>query len=268
MTKFPRKFLFQLWNPATNTLSNKFVQQFHSRLFSTRFAQQSLPRIHGLSFGYDNSTDTYKIVLFESNKLEIFSLFSNVLKIIKLPHMSPLQKWDYDSRCRRRFLSDAVYLNDTINLLVRENAKQIVIISLNLNIDTYTKFLPPQDFVEVIPNLPTIHVLEDSLYFSHHTQKTHFIIWKMKEFGIDKSWTQFLKISYEDLDIHNKYGCSLAPLCLYENCSIALVQGETDGRLQVIVYNWFENRIEKTRMVGRMNWMFNQNYVESLVPTS
>lgn len=88
----------------------------------------------------------------------------------------------------------------------------------------------------------------------------------MKEFEIEKSWTQFLKITYQDLDIHDKYKYFLAPMCLFEN-GIALVQGEKDGILHVIVYNSYENIIKKTRLEKRTNWMFNQNYVESLVPT-
>ncbi|CAL5191945.1 unnamed protein product [Lathyrus oleraceus] len=271
LTLYPQKTQktwFQLWNPATNTLSNKFGEHSHGRNFIM---------VSGFSFGYDNSTDTYKIVYLHSWKLEIFSFHGR--KIIQLPHMVPFRYWDCVPY-KRKFLSEGVYLNGTINFLVQEIlnasidfffreiiAEQIVIISLNLATDAYSKFLPPQDFVEVSLHLPTIHVLGDSLYFSHHSQKTHFIMWKMMEFGIENSWTQFLKISYQDLDIHIEYKYFLAPLCLCES-GIALVQGAKDVELQVIVYNWSENKIEKTRMHKQTKWMFNQNYVESLVPTS
>ncbi|XP_058768910.1 F-box/kelch-repeat protein At3g23880-like [Vicia villosa] len=272
---YPENTWFQLWNPATNTLSKIYTMPNFDYF-----------RFSGFSFGYDNSADTYKFVYFRPNKLEIFSFGSNVWKIIQLPHTVPLNHLNRVPY-KRKFLSEAMYLNDTIYLLAREIAKQIVIISLKLGNDTYSKLLPPQDFVEVSLHLPTIHVMEESLYFSHHTQEIDFIIWKMTEFGTEKCWIQFLKISYEDLnihpeyknslspwclygsdfDIHMKYKYFLAPLCLYES-GIILVQAANGHGLQVIVYNWIENRIEKTRMDSSVLWMVNQNYVESLVPTS
>ncbi|XP_050916218.1 uncharacterized protein LOC127131338 [Lathyrus oleraceus] len=270
--KYPQNTWFQLWNPATNTLSNKYTMPNFDYF-----------RLSGFSFGYDSSTDTYKFVYFRPNELKIFSFGSNVWKTIQIPDMDPLNNMNRvpHKRC------EGVHLNGTVNLLARDIAKQIVIISLNLGNDTYSKLLRPQDFVEVSLHSPTIHVLEDSLYFSHHTQQTHFIMWKMTEFGIENSWTQFLKISYQDLDIHveykyflaplclyerdlyhhTKYKCFLSPLCLYKN-GIALVHAANGHGLHVIVYNWTENRIEKTRMDSSLLWMVNQNYVGSLVPTS
>lgn len=247
---------FQLWNPATNLLSNKFGHHICNHSF-----------IYGFSFGYDNSTDTYTTLNFRHHQLEIFSSRSNVVgKIIQLPGMSPLFCWHLDPvPYKYKFFIYDVYLNGTVNLLARDNAKQILIISFNLATHTYTKLLPPQDFVAVSLHLPTIHVFQDSLYFSHHTQKTHFIIWKMMEFGIQNSWTQFLRIRYTDLDIHRTHRHFLVPLCLYDS-GIVLVQGAKDARLQVIVYNSSENRIEKTRMHKQIKWIFNQNYVESMVP--
>ncbi|KAI5427463.1 hypothetical protein KIW84_032754 [Lathyrus oleraceus] len=111
---------------------------------------------------------------------------------------------------KRRLFNEDLYLNDTINFLARDIVEHIVIISMNLGTEAYRELLPPQDFVEVPLHLPTIYVLGDCLCFCHHTQKTHFIIWKMKEFGIEKSWTQLLKISYQDLDIRIKYKYFLA----------------------------------------------------------
>lgn len=249
---------FLLWNPATNLLSNKFGHHISNNSFN-----------YGFSFGYDSSTDTYTALIFRRHRLEIFSSRSNVGKIIQLPGISPLFCWWHLDPVpyKYKFFIYDVYLNGTINLLARDNAKQILIISLNLATHTYTELLPPQDFVAVSFHLPTIHVFQDSLYFSYHSQKTHFIIWKMTEFGIQNSWTQFLRIRYTDLDIHRKHRHFLVPLCLYDS-GIVLVQGARDVRLQLIVYNSTENRIEKTRMHKQIKWIFNQNYVESMVPTT
>ncbi|KAI5413670.1 hypothetical protein KIW84_058007 [Lathyrus oleraceus] len=78
---------------------------------------------------------------------------------------------------------------------------QFVIISLNLSTETYRRLLPPCGLVDVPSILPTISVLRDRLCFSYHIKTTHFSIWMMTEFGVQESWTQFLNISYKDLQI-------------------------------------------------------------------
>ncbi|XP_058742202.1 F-box/kelch-repeat protein At3g23880-like [Vicia villosa] len=249
--------LFQLWNPATNAFSVSFGQHSNSHTHICDYL-----RFSRFSFGYDNSTDTYKILYMGPNKFEIFSYGSNVWKLIQLFHVVPLDHWKIAPGKRCIFNHD-MYLNDTINFLARDIAQHIVIISVNLGTDTYHELLPPQEFVEVPLHLPTISVLEDSLCFCHHTQKTHFIIWKMKELGIEKSWTLFLKISYQDLDIGIKYRYFMAPLCAYEN-GIALILANRRRGLEVIIYNWSDDRIEKTRL-SNVEWMFPYDYVESLV---
>ncbi|CAL5193271.1 unnamed protein product [Lathyrus oleraceus] len=248
---------FQLWNPAAHTFSVYFGH--HSNPHQNAYDYRRSSRF---SFGYDNSTDTYKILSLSPNKVEIFSVGGNAWKIIQLLHVVPLDHWQRAPRKRRLFNED-LYLNDTINFLARDIAEHIVIISMNLGTEAYRELLPPQDFVEVPLHLPTIYVLGDCLCFCHHTQKTHFIIWKMKEFGIEKSWTQLLKISYQDLDIRIKYKYFLAPVCLYED-GIALVLASRRRGLEVILYNWSDNTIEKTRL-SNFEWMYPHNYVESLV---
>ncbi|KAL5059114.1 hypothetical protein RYX36_030718 [Vicia faba] len=249
--------LFQLWNPATKAFSIYFGRHSNSHTNIYDYLRFSM-----FSFGYDNSTDTYKILYMGPNKVEIFSYGGNVWKLIQLFHVVPLDHWNIAPRKRRTFNQD-MYLNDTINFLARDIAEDIVIISVNLGTETYREMLPPQDFVEVPLHLPTISVLEDSLCFCHHTQKTDFIIWKMKELGIEKSWTQFLKISYQDLDIRIKYRFFMTPLCIYES-GIALILANRRHGLEVIIYNSSDNRIEKTRL-SNLRWIFPYNYVESLV---
>ncbi|XP_058784983.1 F-box/kelch-repeat protein At3g23880-like [Vicia villosa] len=249
--------LFQLWNPATKAFSIYFGPHSNSHTHIYDYL-----RFSKFSFGYDNSTNTYKILYMSPNKFEIFSYGGNVWKLIQLFHVVPLDHWNIAPK-KRRFYNQDMYLNDTINFLARDIAQHIVIISLNLGTETYHELLPPRDFVEVRLHLPTISVLEDSLCFCHHTQKTDFIIWKMKELGIEKAWTQFLKISYHDLDIRIKYRYFLTPLCVYES-GIALILSNRRRGLEVIIYNLSDNRIEKTRL-SNLKWIFPYNYVESLV---
>jgi len=58
----------------------------------------------------------------------------------------------------------------------------------------------------------------DCICFSHDFEKTYFVIWQMKEFEVEESWTQFLKISYHNLrELDAGYVRRLVPLCLSDN---------------------------------------------------
>jgi hypothetical protein len=58
-----------------------------------------------------------------------------------------------------------------------------------------------QGFDKVAPAEPELGVLGDCLCFSYSYMETDFIIWHMKKFGVEESWTQFLKISYHGLQL-------------------------------------------------------------------
>jgi hypothetical protein len=87
-------------------------------------------------------------------------------------------------------------------------------------------------FDQVPPKEPTIGVLDGCLCFSYSYRETYFVIWKMKEFGVENSWTQFLKISYQNLHIdydfndgttkdhHQLCFCILEIICEFKNLLI------------------------------------------------
>ena len=78
-----------------------------------------------------------------------------------------------------------------------------MIISLDLGTETYTHMRLPPGFDKNHRGYPTIGVLMSYLCFSYDFNQTHFVIWRMMEFGIKESWTQFLKISYQHLKFLN-----------------------------------------------------------------
>jgi hypothetical protein len=42
----------------------------------------------------------------------------------------------------------------------------------------------------------------DCLCFSHNSNKTEFLLWQMKEYGVQESWNQLFKISLQYLQMH------------------------------------------------------------------
>jgi len=194
---------FRFMNPTTKT---------------TKFEAVSLrPHIYfKFGFGYDNSTDTYNMVMLRfcpvgdvggqvRNTGKVFTLGVNIWKDIQsLPVVAVFHPKsilvDYNSEYLSNSLSWLVYHSYTSrcnNLTIQ----QFVIISLDLRIETYTKLLLPPCY-DQLPSLdtPTLCVLMDCLCFTHDFEKTHFIIWQMKEFRAEEwdsnshdSWTQILK---------------------------------------------------------------------------
>jgi len=128
-------------------MSNKFgnyqIQDIDSYLFTHfRFV-----------FGYDNSSETYKVVMLmmdeARNKTHVQVLSDNVWKTIPDFPAVPLPCL-YDGPGG----SDGVYLNDCLNWLAIHNhpvciygwkntkAKEFVIVSLDMRTESYTQLMP------------------------------------------------------------------------------------------------------------------------------
>ncbi|KEH22643.1 F-box/kelch-repeat protein At3g23880 [Medicago truncatula] len=181
----------RFWNPATHSLSEKLFLLSHGR--HTKF-----------TFGYDISTKTYKVVAYSEYNVKILTLGDNVWRNIRSFPVVPFHVVPPNGNCHP-FVNNGVYVSGTINWLAIRNTteyqwtdilvEQFVIVSLDLATETYQQLLPPEGFVEVPTVEPSVTVLMDCLCFSHSFQG-YFVLWKMMEFGVQDSWTQFLKISF------------------------------------------------------------------------
>ncbi|GAU45631.1 hypothetical protein TSUD_175440 [Trifolium subterraneum] len=258
---------FRIWNPATNTISRRLGYRtcILSRLKYT--------------FGYDNSTETYKVVVLSPTEVHILNLRDNSWRTIS--SFPPFHHVALKPGCR---VNEGVYLSGTVNwftiqsnvlgydyyIFQRNNitVDQFVIISLDLGTETYMHLSLPRGVDEVPCVEPTIAVLMDCLCFSHNLNGTHFVIWKMAEFRVEQSWTQFLKISFQNLQVYDdKYSSydwrffRLFPLCLVENGrTLVLTSSDLD---HAIFYNLRDNRVRKTSD-NKIIWVVAKNYVESL----
>ncbi|XP_003611199.2 F-box/kelch-repeat protein At3g23880 [Medicago truncatula] len=125
-----RESWLRFWNPATRTISDK-LGHCHNPVLPYR-----------LTFGYDNSMDTYKVVALEP-EARVFSFRDNVWKTIQRFPLYHRLNW-------------SVHLSGNVNWLAtlrnyhRYDCKNIpfeqyVIISLYLSKQTYKELLLPQD---------------------------------------------------------------------------------------------------------------------------
>jgi hypothetical protein len=119
--------------------------------------------------------------------------------------------------------------------------------------ETYNQYVVPCGFDEVPPVEPTIGVLGGCLCFSYSYKETDFVIWQMKKFGDGDSWTQFVKISYQNLQVdydysdeNTKYCFVLMPLFLSEDGDTLILSCSQE--LEAILYNWRDNRVQRTKI--------------------
>jgi len=130
--------------------------------------------------------------------------------------------------------------------------------------ETYTQLRLPQGFNEVPNIMPTVSILMNCLCFTHYSKGNDFVIWQMREFGVEDTWTQLFKFSYQHqrcTGLRNGY-CSLLPLHVLDNDdTLILANGE-----ELICYNRRENRLVKLPRINEFtNWLYARHYVESLV---
>ncbi|RHN47036.1 putative F-box domain-containing protein [Medicago truncatula] len=180
---------------------------------------------------------------------------------------------DYDGPTS---VSDGVYFRSTLNWLAIQNQLQyilstikditvenFVIVSFDLRTETYNRYFLPRDFDE----------------------ETDFIIWQMKKFGVEDSWTPLLKISYQNLQIDYdysfdfmKYHFNLQSLFLSEDGDTLIL--DSSQEMEVILYNLRDNTVRRTeasvsssiidhrtnvRTSTSISWYMAMDYVESLV---
>jgi len=246
-------FWFRIWNPATRIISEK-LGTCYQPCDSSKLS---------FSFGYDNTTITYNAVVLCTSEVKVFHFGDNIWR--KIASFTPFNLVDtlgysYVNR-------QGVYLSGTVNWISiypkDVTVEKFAIISLDLATETYKKLLPPPGAVNLVaPYIePTIAVLLDRLCFSHHPKETLFVIWQMMEFGVEQSWTQFLKISFQNLQVDKFLEYYLFSFCLSENGE-TLIFASYVGQ-EAILYNLKTNRV-KQAIGSAIMWWSSKDYVESL----
>ncbi|XP_058732566.1 F-box/kelch-repeat protein At3g23880-like [Vicia villosa] len=262
------EYWFQLWNPTTRKISQDLGYSRHSKL--------------GFIFNFrcDDSTGTFKVVAYRfipegyTSEVKVFTVGDNVWRKIEIFPIVPLAFPLFSQFMGNR--SDGVFLNSTLNwlalhkhiqkdqddydyaynwacLMKEITVEDLVIVSLDLATETYNRYLLPQGFDELPPVEPAICVLGECLCFSYFHKVTGIVIWKMKKFGVEESWIQFIKVSYDVLHLHYdfSYGhLQLLPLFLSKDgdslilCSTC--NNGDDGR--AIIYKWKDNSVQEIRV--------------------
>ncbi|KHN24391.1 F-box/kelch-repeat protein, partial [Glycine soja] len=246
------EYWVRFWNPATRTMSEDSPRlSLHWRKYKTGRNDWvcGYPRC---GFGYDGLSDTYKVVIILSN--------------VKLQRTEVRVHCVGDTRWRKTLTCpvfpfmeqlDGKFVGGTVNWLALHmsssyyrwedvNVNEIVIFSYDLNTQTYKYLLLPDGLSEVPHVEPILGVLKGCMCLSHEHRRTHFVVWQMMDFGVEKSWTQLLNVSYQHLQVHDFPSCPMIPLCMTENNDLFLL-ANNEGE-EFVVYNRKDNRVQCTEV--------------------
>ncbi|TKY68494.1 F-box/kelch-repeat protein [Spatholobus suberectus] len=220
----------RLWNPSTRLKSKRLSISGSSNVLITY-----------RGFGYDHVNDKYKLLVV----LEDLGQSQTVTKICTFGANSwtvlqnfPCQPTGWPGR----------FVSGTLNWIAKRGASddQWVILSLDLGTETYGEVLLPNGDGHKICN-PVLGVLHNCLsvcFFD--SEKAHWAVWLMKEYGVQESWTKLTTIPHVVEDIETelvmipedqrgicKWNHSLDPLCISED-GVVLVRANSS---KLVLYN-------------------------------
>ncbi|XP_006603469.3 F-box/kelch-repeat protein At3g23880 [Glycine max] len=208
VSEIPEGYRVCFWNKATRVIS----RESPTLSFSLGIGRRKM-----FGFGYDPSSDKYKVVaialtmlsldVFEKTEMKVYGAGDSSWRNLKgFPVLWTLPK------------VDGVYLSGTLNWVVIKGKEtihsEIVIIYVDLEKETCRSLFLPDDFCFFDTN---IGVFRDSLCVWQDSN-THLGLWQMRKFGDDKSWIQLINFSYLHLNIRPYEEKSMIlPLCMSNN---------------------------------------------------
>lgn len=232
------EYRIRIWNPATRIMSEDSP---HLRLHSGCYNAGPNSVEWFLGFGYDDWSDTYKVVVILSNT-----------KTHEM-EVSVHCMGDTDT-CWRNILTCPWFLilgqvgrfvSGSINWITcGSTVNGFLVFSCDLKNETCRYLSAPDAPFEIPIALPSLGVLKGCLCASFN-QKSHFVVWIMREFGVETSWTQLLNVSYQHLQLNPIHGyINITILYVSEDEDVFFLASHQDA--EFILYDQRNNRISRT----------------------
>ncbi|XP_058739626.1 F-box/kelch-repeat protein At3g23880-like [Vicia villosa] len=259
------EIFIQFWNPTLRLRSKK------SPTLCNTSSDFNLYSVH-LGFGYDDLGDKYKVVaVFWDHTVQKWE--GKVHCMGDSCWRNTLACHDFPTLLRTligQFVKGSVNWLSLKNLNCHgyewENVtmEQLVIFSLDLRKETCRYMLLPDGFGEKPQDEPELAVLRGCLCLYYNHMKTHFVLWEMREFGVQESWTRLVNVSYEHLQLNDfEPEWLLLPVCLSENRDV-LVLASTQSWDDVIMYNQKDGRVQHIEFPYNQIW-YAYEHIKSLV---
>jgi len=206
-------------------------------------------------FGYDQVNDNYKVLIVVENKrgyrerlTKIYTFGEDSWKTIqKFPCTSTVPLGEFAS--------------GTLNWIVDNggvSSNQSVILSFDLEKETYGEVLLPQNGADNV-SMHRLYVLNNCLCVFSETNKTHWVAWLMKEYGVVESWTKLMIIPHDKF-IQN-HPSIVDPLFVSKNGVVLLLNVCSN---QLVLYNMNSGRLDHL-LISSMLGLHLHIYHESLI---
>ncbi|XP_058740889.1 F-box/kelch-repeat protein At3g23880-like [Vicia villosa] len=206
----------RLWNPSIMLKSKKSPRALN------------LVSKHS-GFGYDQVNDKYKVLFVMQNLNDPSHIFTKIYtfgddswKTIQNFHHTPIRPLRLPGK----------FVSGTLNWIVKKrdvSSNQSAILSFDLENETYKEMVLPRDDGDDEVHGHLLYVLNNCLGVCHVSNKTSWVAWMMKEYGVVESWTKLMSISY---DMFNKQ--PYLPMYISENDVVLLMNKHTT---QLVLYN-------------------------------
>ncbi|XP_057453187.1 F-box/kelch-repeat protein At3g23880-like [Lotus japonicus] len=250
-----------LWNPATRSMSQ------HSP--PLRFTSTSC---WSFGFGYDSSTDTYKVVVAvnhswpwfrEKTMVNVYNMGHTCWRTYQLSHLPSM----YPD-------GDAVHVSNTLNwvaILPEDgteliNPDRCIILSFDLGRESCVQLSLPYCTRDFNHYGPILGVLRGCLCICQTYKKTRFEIWQMKEFGMHESWTRLFNITGYESIIQNIRRWPCFAMYMSEKGDALLLSRSSWNPLHAVLCTQEENKLEVTDIIANnIVDCYVNNYIESLV---
>ncbi|XP_058203836.1 F-box/kelch-repeat protein At3g23880-like [Rhododendron vialii] len=238
-----KKTIF-LWNPSTKK---------SRKLPSITIPDDWQP---ACGFGYDTSTDDYKVVLvfkggsnrdYHRNKVAVYTLRAD--------------SWRRIADCPNSVIvaGKGKFVSGALHWTVRGSSSDELIVSLDLAKETYGEVSQP-DYNSNGGFLSTMDVLSGYLCMLCRQWRNHGVhvdLWVMKEYGIRESWTKLVAI--HDVT-HPLCGEYFTPKCILNNGDVLMVVG-----MRLVRYNPNDGTFSYLKIRGFFPNYSVYPYIESLV---
>ncbi|XP_058775665.1 F-box/kelch-repeat protein At3g23880-like [Vicia villosa] len=209
-------------------------------------------------FGYDPVNDKYKVLLIMRSKNDLSQILT---KIYTFGEDSWKTIQNFSIKFVMPYSWSWKYVRSTFNWIVEKIgviSNQTVILSFDLGTETYKEILMPQeDGVKV--NKHNLYVLNNCLGVCQMFNKTHWVVWLMKEYGVVDSWTKLMIIP---IDNYKKKSYFVIPLFISENGVILLMNPRTS---QFVLYDLNSGRLDYSLEATDYLWLSPHICCESLV---
>lgn len=216
--------------------------------------------------GYDRLSDDYKVVAvfcdprehhFSDTKVKVYNLSTNSWrKIQDFPYgLTPFHDFGKFVSGTLNWPANCFFASGSENSASNSNPLW-VIVSLDLQKETYRQVLPPE-YEKEDSSRSNLGVLRECLCMSYDYKRTHFVVWVMKDYGVREYWVKLVTIPY--LPNPEDFSYSV-PFCISENGQVLLM-----FEFDLVLYDPRDRSFKYPKIENGKGWFDAEVYVESLV---